>query len=68
MGLPRFKDPDLDQYKAMLAYMRPTPSLASWVRTAQIMFDSTQLVLLKSATPQAAMDAAAKQIQAILEK
>lgn len=68
MGLPRFQDPDLQVYKAMLAYIRPQPAVPAWVRISQILYDSMQSVLLKSATPQSGMDSANKLIQAALDR
>ena len=68
MKLPRFDDPPLQPFKDMLQYTKPAPSHPAWVRVVQIMYDSTQEILLKRTTPQAAMDEANKKIQALLDK
>ncbi|MBI1779420.1 MAG: ABC transporter substrate-binding protein [Proteobacteria bacterium] len=68
MTLPRFQDPELKSFQDMLAYARPAPSVAAWVQVVQIVFERVQQVLLKSATPQEAMTAAAKQIQPLLQQ
>jgi multiple sugar transport system substrate-binding protein len=68
MSLPRFQDPQLQPYKEMLQYARAMPSIPAWVQIIQIVYDHMQSVLLKSSTPQQAMDSAAKQIQALLNR
>ncbi len=68
MSQPRFQDPLLKGFRDMLPYGRTVPSNKAWVQIVQIFYDRVQSVLLKSATPQEAMDAAAKQIQALLAK
>ena len=67
MQLPRFQDPGLNGFKDMLAYVRPAPAHPAWVKIVQIFYDRVQEVLLKSATPQEAMSAAAKDIQPLLK-
>ena len=68
MGLPRFQNPELKPYKEMLGYARPVPTVAAWVRIVQTIYDTTQQVLLKGATPQDGMNTAAKQIEALLKR
>jgi len=68
MTLPRFADPLLDSFKRMLPYGRKVPPRRNWLQIVQIYFDHLQQILLKDATPQAAMDAAARQIDALLKK
>lgn len=68
MALPRFQEPDLQPFKAMLPFARRVPPAAAWVQIVQVYFDRTQEILLGDATPQKAMDAAAKEIQALLDK
>jgi len=66
--LPRFQDPNLAAFNDALQYARPAPPIPAWVQIGQILYNNIQKVLLKSATPQQAMDAAAKQIQPLLSQ
>ncbi len=68
MSLPRFQDPLLDAFKEALNYSRPVPATPAWAQANQIIFDTTQEVLLGVATPQEAMDSAAEQIQELLDR
>ena len=68
MSLPRFADPLLQPFKAMLEFAKPVPTNPAWIQAQQILFDNTQQVLLKSASPQDAMNTAAQQIQDILDQ
>jgi multiple sugar transport system substrate-binding protein len=68
MALPRFSDPLLDSFKRMLPYGRKVPAGRHWLQIVQIYFDHLQQILLEERTAQAAMDDAAKQIDAVLAK
>jgi multiple sugar transport system substrate-binding protein len=68
MNLPRFADPLLDSFKRMLPFGRKVPPRRNWLQIVQIYFDHLQRILLKDATPQTAMDDAARQIDALLKK
>jgi ABC-type glycerol-3-phosphate transport system substrate-binding protein len=68
MALPRFADPKLDVYKRMLQHARALPQQQHWLQIVQVFFDQVQRILLKEATPQQAMDAAAKDMQALLDR
>ncbi|WP_454858049.1 ABC transporter substrate-binding protein [Rhizobium binxianense] len=68
MNLPRFKDPLLQPFKEMLKFTKPVPSTPAWIKTQQILFSHTQEVMLGSATPQEAMDAAADDINDALAR
>jgi ABC-type glycerol-3-phosphate transport system substrate-binding protein len=68
MTMARFQDPELQGFKEMLPFARPAPSIPAWVQIVQIIYDRTQQVLLKTATAQEAMTAAAKQIQPLLSQ
>ncbi len=68
LDLPRFQDPILAVFKQALQYAQPAPSIPAWVQIGQILYNNVQKVLLKSATPQQAMDTAAKQIQPLLDQ
>jgi ABC-type glycerol-3-phosphate transport system substrate-binding protein len=66
MNLPRFQDPILANFKAMLPYGRKTPPMKNWQQITQAYFDNLQTIMLGDANPQEAMDAAAEQIQPLL--
>jgi multiple sugar transport system substrate-binding protein len=68
MDLPRFDDPILDVFKAMLPYGRPVPTSPAWVQISQAYFDGIQRILLGEEDPQTAMDGAAEEIQALLDE
>jgi multiple sugar transport system substrate-binding protein len=68
MALPRFSDPILASFRQMLLYGRKVPPRPDWVQIVQIYFDHLQRVLLGDAAPQAAMDDAAAEIQALLDR
>jgi ABC-type glycerol-3-phosphate transport system substrate-binding protein len=67
MSLPRFADPLLGNFKRMLPYGRKVPPRRNWLQIVQVYFDHLQRILLKDATPQAAMDDAARQIDTLLQ-
>lgn len=66
MKLPRFDDPILANFKAMLPHGHKVPPAKNWQQITQIYFDNLQSVMLGDATPQEAMDAAAEAIQPLL--
>jgi ABC-type glycerol-3-phosphate transport system substrate-binding protein len=66
MNLPRFQDPILAGFKAMLPYGRKTPPAKNWQQITQAFFDGLQSIMLGDASPEEAMDAAAEQIQPLL--
>jgi len=66
MKLPRFQDPILANFKAMLPYGRKMPPAKNWQQITQAYFDGLQSIMLGDASPQEAMDAAAEQIAPLL--
>jgi multiple sugar transport system substrate-binding protein len=66
MDLPRFQDPELQGFKAMLPFARQPPPHPNWIQITQIYFNHVQEILLGAATPQEAMDAAAEEIEPLL--
>jgi multiple sugar transport system substrate-binding protein len=68
MSQPRFSDPLLAPYKEMLQYGRRVPARKDWLQIVQIYFNGVQQILLRDMTPQAAMDRAAADIQALLDR
>ena len=68
MALPRFSEPLLVPFREMLQYGRRVPPRKDWLQIVQIYFDGVQHILLKDLTPQAAMDRAAADIQALLNR
>jgi ABC-type glycerol-3-phosphate transport system substrate-binding protein len=67
LKLPRFQDPLLKPFAGMLQYGRPSPNTAHWVEISQAMFDGIQRILAGQQDPQAAMDQANQEIQALLD-
>lgn len=67
MNLPRFADPILANFKAMLPFGRKTPPAKNWQQVTQAYFDNLQTIMTGEAEPQEAMDAAAEQIQPLLK-
>jgi ABC-type glycerol-3-phosphate transport system substrate-binding protein len=67
LALPRFDDPILENFKGMLAYGRMLPPQRNWLQIVQVYFENVQRVLLGQATPQQAMDDAARDIQPLLD-
>lgn len=67
MKLPRFDDPILANFKAMLPYGRPVPIHKSWVQITQAYFDGIQRILLGEQSVQESMDQANEEIQALLD-
>jgi multiple sugar transport system substrate-binding protein len=67
MKLPRFDDPLLASFKAMLPYGRPVPIHKNWVQITQAYFDGIQRILLGEQSPQESMDQANEEIQALLD-
>ena len=67
MNLPRFQDPILANFKAMLPFGRRVPPAKNWQQITQAYFDNLQTIMLGDANPQEAMDAAAEQIQPLLQ-
>jgi len=68
MELPRFDDPILQVFKEMLPFGRPVPPEKNWVQISQTYFNGIQSILLGDEEPQEAMDAAADEIQALLDE
>jgi multiple sugar transport system substrate-binding protein len=68
VGLPRFNEPILANFKAMLPYARPFPVHKNWVQIGQAYFDGIQRILLGDQTVQKAMDQANDEIQALLNQ
>jgi ABC-type glycerol-3-phosphate transport system substrate-binding protein len=67
LKLPRFQDPLLKQFAAMLPYGRPSPNTPHWVQISQALFDGVQRVLTGQQDPKAAMDQANDEIQSLLD-
>jgi ABC-type glycerol-3-phosphate transport system substrate-binding protein len=67
LRLPRFQDPMLKQFAAMLPYGRPSPNSPHWVEISQALFDGVQRILSGDQDPKAAMDQAKDEIQALLD-
>ncbi len=68
MSLPRFSDPILIPFRDMLPHGRRVPPAKNWLSIVQVFFDQLQRVLLSELAPQAAMDQAARDIQALLDR
>ena len=68
LSLPRFDDPMLENFTAMLPYARPFPIHKNWVQIGQAYFDGIQRILLDEQTVQEAMDQANEDIQALLDE
>ena len=68
MSLPRFADPRLNAFKEMLNHARPQPSLDAWLEIQKIYYRHVQEILIGGATPEAAMEAATKEINGVLKK
>jgi ABC-type glycerol-3-phosphate transport system substrate-binding protein len=68
MDLPRFADPILTNFKAMLPYGRRVPGHKAWVQIVQAYFDNVQQILSKEVDAQEGMDHAAEDIQALLDE
>jgi multiple sugar transport system substrate-binding protein len=68
MSMQRFQDPILTAFREMLPYARPVPPVRDWLQCVQIFFDQTQRILLKEASPQDAMNEAAKGMQRLLDR
>lgn len=67
LDLPRFQDPALETFKAMLPFTRPVPAHKNWVQIVQAYFDGVQRILLGDQTAQESMDQANEEIQALLD-
>ncbi|MBB3456941.1 ABC-type glycerol-3-phosphate transport system substrate-binding protein [Rhizobium sp. BK313] len=67
LNLPRFQDPMLKQFAAILPYGRPSPNTPHWVQISQALFDGIQRVLSGDQDPKASMDQANDEIQALLD-
>jgi len=68
MNLPRFADPRLTAFKEMLNHARPQPAIDSWLEIQKIYYRHVQEILIGGATPEAAMEAATKEINGVLKK
>ncbi|XUY29897.1 ABC transporter substrate-binding protein (plasmid) [Agrobacterium sp. rho-8.1] len=68
MTAERFKNPDLDAFKAMLPHGRALPANKNWVQITQAYFDGIQRILLGDEDVQTSMDYAAEDIQALLDQ
>src|SRR5690606_1405092 len=66
MELPRFDDPDLEPFAAMLPYARPQPPVEMWPQIVQAYFDAVQQALIGDATVEDAMSSLADRIDALL--
>jgi multiple sugar transport system substrate-binding protein len=67
LDLPRFADPILENFRAMLPYGRPLPQHRNWLQIVQVYVEHVQRALLEKVTPGQAMEEAARDIQALLE-
>lgn len=66
LDLPRFSRPVLKPFADQLALARAQPPIPAWVRMTDVFYQRLQEVLIGDRTPQAAMDAAAAEINRIL--
>ena len=67
LALPRFQAPLLKPFAAMLKFGRPSPRTPHWVEISQAMFNAIQRILAGQQDPQAALDQANEEIQALLD-
>jgi multiple sugar transport system substrate-binding protein len=67
LDLPRFADPILQNFRAMLPHGRPLPQHRNWLQIVQVYVEHVQRALLGQVTPARAMNDAAGDIQALLE-
>ena len=67
LNLPRFQDPMLKQFAAILPFGRPSPNNPHWVQISQALFDGIQRVLTGDQDPQTSMNQANDEIQALLD-
>lgn len=66
-AMPQFaEDPDLKEFTSLLPDARFAPVIAGWEEIAEITSNAVQTIYLGQAEPQAALDAAAQQIDRIL--
>jgi multiple sugar transport system substrate-binding protein len=68
MSLPRYDDPALKAFAAMLPFGRALPQQKSWIQITQAFFNGIQQVLTGDAKPQEAMDQAADDINNLLQQ
>lgn len=68
LDLPRFADPRLNGFKEMLKYGRSQPAVPGWLEISNIYYRHIQEILIGDSTPQEAMDAAAKEITAVVNR
>jgi multiple sugar transport system substrate-binding protein len=68
MELPRFDDPDLEPYKAMLPFARPQPPVGAWVQIVQAYFDNVQRAMLGEVSVETAMNDLAVEIDRLLAR
>ncbi len=68
MSLPRFDDPDLAPFAAMLPFARPQPPVATWGQIVQAYFDGVQSALIGDASVADAMGVASMQIDRLLAR
>jgi multiple sugar transport system substrate-binding protein len=68
LSQPRFSDPGLASFKAMLPYARPFPVHKNWVQIGQAYFDGIQRILLGEQSVKQSMDQANDEIQALLSQ
>jgi ABC-type glycerol-3-phosphate transport system substrate-binding protein len=66
LDLPRFSRPALKPFAEQLSLARAQPPIPAWVRMTDVFYQRLQEVLIGDRTPQAAMDAAAAEINKIL--
>jgi ABC-type glycerol-3-phosphate transport system substrate-binding protein len=67
MNLPRFQDPILTVFKDMLPFGRTLPQHKNWIQITQAYFNGLQQIMTGDAEPQEAMDAAADEINGLLQ-
>jgi multiple sugar transport system substrate-binding protein len=68
MDLPRFDDPDLEPFMAMLPFARPQPPVGAWVQIVQAYFDAVQRTMLEEISVEAAMNELAVEIDRLLAR
>lgn len=67
LKLDRFQDPLLKPFAAILPFGRPSPNNPHWVDISKAIFDGIQRILSGDQDPQASMDQANDEIQALLD-
>ena len=68
MDLPRFDNPDLEPFAAMLPFARPQPPIEAWVQIVQAYFDAVQQALIGDLSVEDAMQSLSGRIDGLLAR